>query len=165
MKYIVTIGDTAREIEINLGDEIVLDGKPMRVNFQNVAGEPVYSLLLDGRSYEAYVQPGENGMNVLLHGQLFHILVEDERQRRLRESGTGTVVPTGEFHLKAPMPGLVIALPVEEGQHVARGDNLAILESMKMQNELKAPREGTVGRLRVRPGETVELNQVLLTLE
>jgi biotin carboxyl carrier protein len=165
MKYIVTIGDSVREIEVNVGDEIVIDGQRMRVNFQDVAGEPVYSLLLDGRSFEAYVQPGEAGMQVLLHGQLFSVLVEDDRQRRLRESGTGKVVPLGEYHLKSPMPGLVVALPVQEGQLVARGDNLVILESMKMQNELKAPRDGIVCRLRVSPGESVELNQVLLTLE
>jgi biotin carboxyl carrier protein len=62
------------------------------------------------------------------------------------------------------MPGLVVAVPVEEGQLVARGDALVILESMKMQNELKAPRQGTVAQVRVRPGERVELNQVLMTL-
>jgi biotin carboxyl carrier protein len=165
MKYIVTIGESVREIEVNVGDEIVLDGQRMRVDFQDVAGEPVYSLLLDGQSFEAYVQPDENGMQVLLHGQLFSVLVEDERQRRLRESGAGKVVASGEYHLKAPMPGLVIALPVEEGQHVESGANLAILESMKMQNELKAPREGIVGRLRVKPGDSVDQNQILLTLE
>jgi biotin carboxyl carrier protein len=62
------------------------------------------------------------------------------------------------------MPGLVVAVPVEEGQLVARGDALVILESMKMQNELKAPRQGTVAQVRIRPGERVELNQVLMTL-
>jgi len=55
-------------------------------------------------------------------------------------------------------------VPVEEGQLVARGDALVILESMKMQNELKAPRQGTVAQVRIRPGERVELNQVLMTL-
>ena len=164
MKYIVSIGESVREIEVNVGDEIVLDGQRMRVNFQDVAGEPVYSLLLDGRSFEAYVQPGENGMQVLLHGQMFSVLVEDERQRRLRESGAGKAVASGEYHLKAPMPGLIVALPVEEGQHVARGANLAILESMKMQNELKAPRAGVVARCRVEVGDSVELRETLLSV-
>jgi biotin carboxyl carrier protein len=70
----------------------------------------------------------------------------------------------GEFTLAAPMPGMVVAIPVEVGQSVEKGDNLIILESMKMQNELKAPRGGKVSGVRVSPGDSVDLNQVLLTL-
>ena len=66
--------------------------------------------------------------------------------------------------MAAPMPGLVVAVPVEEGQEVQKGEDLIILESMKMQNELKAPRDGTISRIRVGPGDSVDQNQVLLTL-
>jgi biotin carboxyl carrier protein len=62
------------------------------------------------------------------------------------------------------MPGVVIDIPIEEGQEVTRGDNVIILESMKMQNEIKAPRDGTVNRLRVKAGESVDQNQILLIL-
>jgi biotin carboxyl carrier protein len=62
------------------------------------------------------------------------------------------------------MPGLVVTVPVAEGQAVKRGQVILILESMKMQNELKAPRDGTIGRIRVRPGETVEQKQTLLSM-
>ena len=71
----------------------------------------------------------------------------------------------GEFHLKAPMPGMVVAIPVEEGQEIQQGQVLLILESMKMQNELKAPRAGTIGRIRVKPGESVEQRQTLLSVQ
>jgi len=60
---------------------------------------------------------------------------------------------------------MVVAVPVEEGQEVQKGDVLLILESMKMQNELKAPRNGTVTRMRVKPGESVEQRQILLSIE
>jgi biotin carboxyl carrier protein len=63
------------------------------------------------------------------------------------------------------MPGMVVSIPVEEGQQIEKGDVLLILESMKMQNELKAPRAGTVGRLRVKPGESVEQRQTLLSIQ
>ena len=76
----------------------------------------------------------------------------------------GAVASTGEFLLKAPMPGLVVSIPVNEGQAVGKGDVLVILESMKMQNELKAPRPGTVGRIRIEIGASVEQKQTLLTL-
>ena len=71
---------------------------------------------------------------------------------------------TGEYHLRAPMPGLVVAVPVTEGQSVKKGQVILILESMKMQNELKSPRDGTIGRIRVRTGESVEQKQTLLSV-
>jgi biotin carboxyl carrier protein len=62
------------------------------------------------------------------------------------------------------MPGLVVAVLIEEGQEVKKGQVMLILESMKMQNELKAPRDGTMGRVRVKAGESVEQKQTLLSV-
>ena len=164
MKYLATIGDHTFEIEINAEGEILADGHLLAVDFQSVADQPVYSLLLDGESFEANVSSAEQHIEVLLRGHLFVVTVEDERQRRLRESTAGGPLQEGEYNLTAPMPGLVVAVPVGEGQEVEQGQNLVILESMKMQNELKAPRPGTVGRIRVGPGDSVEQNQILLSL-
>ncbi|HKZ68907.1 MAG TPA: acetyl-CoA carboxylase biotin carboxyl carrier protein subunit, partial [Anaerolineales bacterium] len=75
-----------------------------------------------------------------------------------------TVAQTGDFQLKAPMPGLVVSVPVSEGQAVKKGDIIVILESMKMQNELKSPRDGTVARVKVKGGDTVEQNQIMITV-
>ncbi|MDD2923134.1 MAG: acetyl-CoA carboxylase biotin carboxyl carrier protein subunit, partial [Anaerolineales bacterium] len=61
-------------------------------------------------------------------------------------------------------PGLIVAVPVEEGHEVKKGQVLLILESMKMQNELKAPRDGVMGRIRVKAGESVEQKQTLLSM-
>jgi biotin carboxyl carrier protein len=62
------------------------------------------------------------------------------------------------------MPGLVVTIPVAEEQQVEKGQVLVVLESMKMQNELKAPRAGIVRNIRVKPGETVEQRQMMLAL-
>jgi biotin carboxyl carrier protein len=164
MKYLATIGDRTFEIEINAEGQILADGQLLAVDFHSVADQPVYSLLLDGESFEANVSSADQNIEVLLRGHLFVVTVEDERQRRLRESTSAGPVQEGEYSLKAPMPGLVVAIPVEEGQAVELGQNLVILESMKMQNELKAPRAGTVGRIRVGTGDNVEQNQILLSL-
>jgi biotin carboxyl carrier protein len=164
MKYIATVEDEVFEIEINEGDEILVNGERFDIDFRTVAGQQIYSLLVGGRSIEGLVQPTETGMEVLLLGRLFNVLVEDERQRRLRESSAGQIVQGGKFHLKAPMPGLIVSLPVTEGDEVKQGDDLVILESMKMQNELKAPRDGHVERVQIKIGDSVELNQVLVTL-
>jgi biotin carboxyl carrier protein len=164
MKYIATIDDKQFEIELLSEDEILLNGERLRADFQSVADEPIYSLLLEGQSYEASIHPTDMGIQVLLQGQLIDVQVEDERQRRLRESSGGQVIQSGDFHLKAPMPGMVVSVRIEEGQDVKSGEEVIILESMKMQNELKAPRDGTVSRLRVKQGDSVDQNQVLLIL-
>ena len=164
MKYITTVDDKQFLVEIIDEKHISVDGKVYEVDFESVSGQPVYSLILDGKSHEAYVASGDNNWQVLLRGRLFPVTVEDEREMRLRSAAGGGVAETGEFHLRAPMPGLVVAIPVEEGQQIKKGQVLLILESMKMQNELKSPRDGTVGRIRVRAGETVEQKQTLLSV-
>jgi len=164
MKYVTTIGEREFAIEIADDGRILLDGRICEVDFDAICDQPVYSLLLDGRSYEAYVYPVEKEWQVLFHGQLFPARVEDEREKLLRSVSEGELKGSTEFHLKAPMPGLVVAVAVEEGQKVKKGDVLVILESMKMQNELKSPREGTVARLRAGPGDSVEQHQTLLSV-
>jgi biotin carboxyl carrier protein len=164
MKYVASIDDQEFEIEINGEDEIVVDGESSAIDFRSIAGQPVYSLLINGRSFEALVQPSEYGLEVLLQGQLFLISVVDERERRLRQTSSPQLTERGEFHMKSPMPGLIISVNVREGQEISRGDRLITLESMKMQNELKSPMDGIVRSLRVKSGDNVEQNQVLLTV-
>lgn len=165
MKYITTIEEKQFAVEIIDEKHVSVDGKVYEIDFESVSGQPVYSLIVDGRSHESYIYQGEENWQVLLRGRLYPVTVEDEREMRLRATAGGRVAETGEFHLRAPMPGLVVAVPVTEGQEVKKGDVILILESMKMQNELKAPRDGTIGRIRVRPGESVEQKQTLLSVQ
>ncbi|MBI3763191.1 MAG: biotin attachment protein [Chloroflexi bacterium] len=164
MKYATTLNDKTYIIEINDDRHIVVDGVEYAIDFASLAGQSLYSLLLDNESYESFVEEREEAWQVLLRGVLYEVRVADEREERLRKASGGLAVSGGEFSLKAPMPGLVVAVPVAEGQTVVKGDNLIILESMKMQNELKAPRDGTVSRVRVKAGDSVEHNQVLATM-
>ena len=164
MKYITTIEDKQFTVEIIDDKHVSVDGKVYEIDFESVSGQPVYSLIVDGRSHESYIYQGDDNWQVLMRGRPYPVQVEDEREKRLRAAAGGGVAETGEFHLRAPMPGLVVAVPVTEGQAIKKGEVILILESMKMQNELKAPRDGTVGRIRVRPGESVEQKQTLLSV-
>jgi biotin carboxyl carrier protein len=164
MKYITTVEDREFLVEIIDEKHVSVDGKIYEVDFESVSGQPVYSLILDGKSHESYVAQGDNDWQVLIRGRLYPVTVEDEREKRLRSAAGGGVAETGEFHLRAPMPGLVVTILVGEGQAIKKGQVLLILESMKMQNELKSPRDGTVGRIRVKAGETVEQKQTLLSV-
>lgn len=163
MKYITTIDGTVYECEI-LSDKLVsINGKTINVDFGSINGQIVYSLLIDGKSHEAYVYNEEENWQVLLRGRQYDVSVEDERERRLRSSnggGTGSE----EYVLKSPMPGLIVAVPVQEGDTVTKGQVLLVLESMKMQNELKSPRDGIVTRVKVTAGEKVDQKQVMLVV-
>lgn len=165
MKYIATLEDNTYEIEINESGEILVDGERLPADFMAVAEQSVYSLLLDNHSYEAHISPGQEALEVLLRGDRYQVQVEDERSRLLRQVAGTEAAATGTFQLKAPMPGMVIAVPVEEGQEVSQGDDLVILESMKMQNELKSPRDGVVTRVRVSPGDSVQQNAVMVVVD
>jgi acetyl/propionyl-CoA carboxylase alpha subunit len=164
MKYVTTILGKEHIVEILDEHTVVLDGKTYHVDFNRIGDQPVYSMLLDGRSVEAYVYPTDEEWQVLLDGHLYTARVEDEREVRLRAAIGGQVAERAEFQLKAPMPGLIVAVQVEEGQQVNKGDVLIILESMKMQNELRSARTGVVTRLRVKAKDSVEQKQVLLTV-
>jgi biotin carboxyl carrier protein len=164
MRYVTKIDDQEFLVEILDEKHIRINDKILDVDFESVSGQPVYSLIIGGKSYEAYVSPDEDKWEILLRGRLYQAQVEDEREKRLRAAGSTGASESGEFHLRAPMPGLVVVIPVEEGQEVKKGQVLLILESMKMQNELKAPRDGVITRIKVRPGETVEQKQTLLSV-
>ncbi len=164
MKYITTVDNQEFEIEVVDEHHIRIGDRLMQVDFESVSGQPVFSLILDGRSYESFVYQGEEDWDVLLRGRQYQVKVEDEREKRLKAAAGGGVAEGGEYHLKAPMPGLVVAILVEEGQPVKKGQVMLILESMKMQNELKSPRDGVMGRIRVKAGESVEQKQAMLSV-
>ncbi len=165
MKYVATINGQEYEVEIVDERRVRVGDKLLTVDFEPVSGQPIYSLIVDGKSFESFVYQGDEDWEVLLRGRQYQVKVEDEREKRLRAAASGSATEGGEFHLKAPMPGLVVSVPVEEGQKVTKGQVLLVLESMKMQNELKAPRAGTVGRIRVKAGESVEQKQIMLSLQ
>lgn len=166
MKYITTIDETQYEVEILGPRQVSVNGKVYDVDFQSISGQPIFSLLVDGGSYQAHVYPGEEEtLQVLMRGTLYTALIEDEREKRLRAAGGGGAAGSGEFIMKAPMPGLIVKVAVNEGDLVKKGQVLVILESMKMQNELKSPREGKVTRVQVKAGDSVEQRQSMVSVE
>jgi biotin carboxyl carrier protein len=164
MIYLTTIGDQTYTIEINDDHHVTVDGKRYDIDLQALAAENLFSLLIDNKSFEAFVETTDDETRVLMQGYMYETKVADERAVRLAKSAGGSVAESGDYHMKAPMPGLVVAVPVTEGQMVKKGDILIILESMKMQNELKSPRDGTVTRIKVKSGDSVEQNQQMITV-
>ncbi len=163
MKYITTINDKKFEIEIQKDGRILVNGQPREVDFLPL-GPALYSILMNNLSMEAVIEERDGQYQVLMGGRLYEGQVLDERAQLMRSRGGGAEDSSGEVSLRAPMPGLVVAVTVAEGQTVQKGETVVILESMKMQNELKAPRDGTVQRISVQPGQSVEQKKVLITI-
>ncbi len=164
MKYEVNVGDEVYTVEITPEGNVILDGQEVEVDFGGIGLNELYSLLVNNESFEALVEQQEGVWHVLTRGNLYHVQVLDERAKLLRSRALQMVPETGEVAIKAPMPGLVVAVPVGVGQAVEKGDNLIILESMKMENELRAPRAGRVERINVKPGDSVEQHQPLIVI-
>ena len=164
MKYVTTVNDQEFEVEILDERHVAVDGQVYEVDMAAVSGQPLYSLLADARSFEGYVYESDGQWQVLMGGTLYEARVEDEQLRRLRLAGGGGGRESGPFLLKAPMPGLVVAVPVAEGQEVQKGDVLVVLESMKMQNELKSPKAGKVEKVKVAAGQAVDQGTVMVTV-
>ena len=164
MQYITTVNDEQYSIEIDQEGRITVDGQGLDVDFHPLSEGGILSLILNNRSLEAIVEERDQAWEVLIRGELYTVQVQDERAYRLAMARGVTAEMTGEAVIRSPMPGLIIAVPVEEGQLVSKGDQIVILESMKMENELRSPRDGVVKRLHVQPGASVEKDQLLATI-
>ena len=164
MKYVAEVDGLEFLVEIFDANHVRFGNEILEVDLAAVSGQPLYSLIVNGESFEGYVYPNERFWQVLLMGRSYSVNIEDERERKLRTSDIGFASPGEEFIIKAPMPGLAVDVLVSEGQQVVKGQILIILESMKMQNEIRAPFSGTVVRLRIKSGESVQQKQVLINL-
>ena len=164
MKYIATIGDQEFTVDVNREGEVIVNGTPYAVDIQGVDSHSLYSIIINDRSYDIFIDEVDEGYLVVLWGGLFEVKVQDERTRRLAGLRRGPVAPVGEVLIKAPMPGVVVELPVGEGQPVETGDIVVVLESMKMQNEFKSPRNGVVHNVRVEVGDRVDQNQIMVAI-
>ena len=162
--YYAEIEDLEYQIEIISDKQVAINGKLYNFDFQVLRQLLSYSLLIEGDSYEVNVYQDNGIWEVLLRGKQFSVTVENEREKRMKLAAGPEVVLEGSVTLLAPMPGLVIEILVAEGQEVQEGDVLVILESMKMQNELQAPRNGTVSQIQTQLNDNVERKQALLVL-
>jgi biotin carboxyl carrier protein len=116
----------------------------------------LFSIIVDGRCYEARVRNG----SVYVNGERYAVDIEDPRA-----AATGLRGSEGSQAVKAAMPGKVIRVLVAESDEVIAGQGLLVIEAMKMQNELKAPRAGRVAAIPVREGATVSAGDTLAVIE
>lgn len=152
-------GDARHELTVRSGPqgvEVDVDGRSFRLDVRELA--PGTFLLREGERNEVFhcVRDGA-AIHLFFRGAIYVLSEEREMQRAAqRHAGGG---------LEAPMPGKVIKLNVEPGQSVVRGEEILVIEAMKMENALRAPRDGRVKSVAARVGEMVSPGLVLVELE
>lgn len=164
MKYITRVNEQEFVIEIDQDDVITVNGERHGIDFHELSEGGTLSLLIDHRSLEAIVEERDDAWEVLLHGELYTVQVQDERAYRLAQARGQLSDASEAVVIRSPMPGLILNVLVKEGEHISQGQTVVILESMKMENELRAGRDGVVTRVHVNTGDSVEKNQELVAV-
>jgi len=164
MKYAATVKGQTFTVEITPEERVRIGDRTHVVDLQSIDAGFLYSLLIDNNSYEVLIEEQGGEYRVLLLGELYTVQVEDAFRHQIAHRRRVRARPSGRMAVKAPMPGLVVAVLVTEGQEVSTGDVLVILEAMKMENEVRAPCNGRVNRVQVSPSETVQKGQTLVVL-
>lgn len=135
------------------------EGKTFEVSATFINEEEVL-LIINGRVYNVFVQSNSVGHSVIIGDRKYQVEKRFSLISPKDQKATGRKV-----EVKVTMPGKVVAVRVENGSQVKQGQPILILEAMKMQNEIRAPRDGRITNLNVKEGETVETGAVLFSLE
>jgi len=143
---------------------LAIDGRPLEADWAEIAPRKL-SILIGGRSYTAEVKrsiPERDSIYAVRVGtKTFEIEVRDPRRRRGHEAAREHAGPE---EIVAPMPGRIVKVLVEEKQDVRPDEGLLVIEAMKMQNEIRAPRAGRVEKIYIQAGAGVESGAKLIRL-
>lgn len=127
-----------------------------------------YHLLIENRSYNAEIISLDKEMKICevkIGTSVIRVTLRDKYDDLLNEIGIDESSARKFNDIKAPMPGMVLQVMVENGQKIKKGDAIVILEAMKMENILKSPTDGTIKKINVNIGDKVEKNQVMVNLD
>jgi len=125
-------------------------------------GQPLWSGTVDGKSVHVQVRPILNGFDLAYRGVRVPVRVYTQREAELAALMPEKVAADLTKFLLCPMPGLVKAINVEVGEDVKAGDPLAVVEAMKMENILRAERDGKVSKVNAKPGDSLAVDEVIL---
>ena len=166
MKLKAAISGNSYEVSLNLVDDtaaVTVDERHYELQVRNLANGEY--LLRDGaKVYNCRVeQKSADTFAVVLHGRYYEIALTDPK--RLRSGQNSGSHHSGAAEIVSPMPGKIVRLLVKPGDEVEAGAGIIVVEAMKMQNEMKAPKSGTVISINAEEGATVSAGQVLAVIE
>jgi biotin carboxyl carrier protein len=145
-------------------DKLLINNKKIDADIQQL-NPSNYHIINDLQSYNAEVinfDREAKTAEIKVNGNIYSVTAKDQFDILLDQLGLSSLNSAKVSELKAPMPGMVLKLFVNEGTEVKKGDNLFILEAMKMENIIKSPADVTVKTVKIKPGDKVEKGQVML---
>jgi len=158
-----------RDLDVQLkvaGRRVValVDGREYELEFQRQS-DGGYLILQDGQVFDAQITTTnrKENLTVSFHDRSYSVTISDPK--RLRGSNDATDHHHGSAEILAPMPGKIVRVLVEVGSQIEKGMGVIVVEAMKMQNEMKSPREGSIKAVNVKPGDTVNAGDVLAIVE
>jgi propionyl-CoA carboxylase alpha chain len=169
-----------RRRAVRLGDseitlEITREGETLAVRFEGAGksrrsvlasawkpGDPIWSGTIDDRPFSVKVHPVLNGFDLAHRGIETRAYVYTEREARAARLMPEKKAADSGKAVRCPMPGLVVSISVVEGQEVKAGETLAVVEAMKMENVLRAERDGVVKAIKAKPGDSLAVDAVIM---
>jgi len=153
----VAIGkDTRGNTTVAIGDrEYVVDPRWTQSD--------LLSVIIDGHSYQVDIHTDKDTHKILIEGEHFEFELFDERKALLKKSAA--MGAEGVQEVRSSMPGKIVNILVVEGDEVEQGQGLVVVEAMKMENEIKAPKAGVVKKVGVEVGEAVDAGTLLVVVE
>ncbi len=166
MTYNVVVDGKTHQLELTQGEKTwhcKIDGQDIEVDAALTARD-VLSLLVDGKAYEIKRECSLQGeLHMVIGSARYAVDVQDPRSLRTRRAIGGA--EAGPQRLKAPMPGKVVRINVQEKDEVKAGQSILVMEAMKMQNELKSPKDGRVQKILTAEGSVVNPGDTLAIIE
>ncbi len=175
MTFEIEVNGRIRPVSVERdGDlyRVSIDGRTRLVDLARVDRTTLSLIFADGRasSHEVAIaerlEPGE--LEVHLRAGVVYARLEDRQRRRSRRAAAGMdpfTAAAGEQQIVAPMPGKVVRVLVAPGDEVKVRQGLVVVEAMKMENELRSPKDGRVKDVRVQQGMSVEAGRVLVVVQ
>ncbi|UJH67880.1 acetyl-CoA carboxylase biotin carboxyl carrier protein subunit [Allomuricauda sp. SCSIO 65647] len=131
-------------------------------------GDRTYHLLHQNQSYHLTIESEDfdtKNYGIRVNGSSYNVTVETPLNALIKDMGFALNAGNRVANIEAPMPGLILEISAKEGEEVKEGDNLLILEAMKMENVITSPRDGTIKKITVKKGQAVEKKHILITFE
>jgi biotin carboxyl carrier protein len=166
MTYDVVVDGKTHQLELTRGEKTwhcKIDGQQIDVDAALTARD-VLSVLVGGKAYEVKRERSLQGeVHVIIGSARYAVDVQDPRSLRTHRAVAGS--DAGPQKLKAPMPGKVVRILVQEKDEVRAGQGIVVMEAMKMQNEMKSPKDGRVQKILTAEGSAVNAGDTLAIIE
>ncbi|MBZ0216908.1 MAG: acetyl/propionyl/methylcrotonyl-CoA carboxylase subunit alpha, partial [Fimbriimonadaceae bacterium] len=167
---VVVMGETRLQVTVNRETDVVLvtfedDDEDVEVISEWHPGQAVWTGTINAEPYAVQVRPILNGYRLVHRGIQVDAFVYTVREAELQALMPARVLADTSGLLLCPMPGTIVSIAVKEGQEVKVGETLCVVEAMKMENVLRAERDGTIAKINPQPGDNLAVDDIILEFE